>query len=153
EGFRLSVTPNRLVVPAGQSRSFTLTVTNETSPRGEWAFGSITWAGDGYEARSPVAVRGEARGVPAQVDVTGTSGPGGAEVSFGSSGGDGVEACGRGAEAATPATAAQGPDPTCAPSDAGSGAGMYPLGPTGVELYRCEMAQSDVTSRGTDLGA
>lgn len=151
EGFALSVTPDRLVIPPGQSRSFTLTVTNENSPVGRWAFGSITWTGDGHAARSPIAVRGEAIGVPDQVDVTGTSGTGEVEVSFGYTGDYSVEPFGLAAEELTQGTVAQDPDQTFQPGDVGNGAVMYPLDLAGVKLYRFEMEQSDVAGDGTDL--
>ncbi len=150
-GFSLSVEPRRLVIGPGRTRSFTLTVSNESSPVGQWAFGSITWAGKGYAARSPIAVRGDAIGVPDQVDVSGTSGTGQVDVAFGYTGDYTVEPAGLAAEELTTGTVAQDPDQTFDPADVGNGAQAYQLDLTGVKLYRFEMASSEVSGEGTDL--
>lgn len=146
QGFSVSVTPQRLVIPPRQSRSFTLTATNQNSPVGDWAFGAITWTGSGYSARSPIALRAEAIGVPGEIDLTGASGTGAVDVDFGYSGDYSVEAFGLGTEELTNGTVAQDPGASFDPSDVGNGAVMYPLDLTGVKLYRFEMDQDDVGS-------
>ncbi|HET7801786.1 MAG TPA: hypothetical protein VFL38_15285 [Humibacillus xanthopallidus] len=53
-GFTASVSPSKVTIPPGQSRSFKVTLTRTTAPFGAWAFGSLTASGNrGQEAQEP----------------------------------------------------------------------------------------------------
>ena len=56
-GYRVTVTPSRITLASGASATFTVTITNTgAAPAGQWRTGALTWKGDGYEVRSPIAV-------------------------------------------------------------------------------------------------
>lgn len=66
-GFTASVSPSKVTIPPGQSRSFTVTLTRTTAPFGTWAFGSLTASGNrGQTAQSPIAVKPVAAAAPAE---------------------------------------------------------------------------------------
>lgn len=74
-GVKVAVSPSKITVPAGKSRSFTVTLTRTAAPFDRYAFGALTWQGkNGSTVRSPIAVRPVAVDVPAEVIGTGTSG-------------------------------------------------------------------------------
>jgi subtilisin family serine protease len=80
-GTSVVVTPTRLIVPPGQSKSFTVKITRTTATLGAWTFGSITWSEKkgktsphAHAVRSNIAVRPVAAAVPPEVSGTGTSG-------------------------------------------------------------------------------
>lgn len=75
EGFEVSVTPDNIRMKAGQSVTYQVTITNVSAPIGEWRHGSLTWAtGDGFEARSPISVKGLKFAAPAEVSGSGEAG-------------------------------------------------------------------------------
>ncbi len=82
-GYRVTVSPSRLTVPAGQSRTFEVTIDNLSAPIGEWRFGSLTWEGGGYSARSPIAVAASQLDAPDVVTGTGVEGTASFDVTFG----------------------------------------------------------------------
>jgi subtilisin family serine protease len=74
-GFKVTVSPRELKIKAGASKSFTVTFTRTTAAFDSWSFGSLTWVGSGYSARSPIAVKAKEFSAPAQAfgsDVSGT---------------------------------------------------------------------------------
>ncbi|WP_207948369.1 S8 family peptidase [Metallococcus carri] len=74
-GFTATVSPSKITVPPGQSRTFTVTLTRTTAAYGSWSFGALTWVGNrGQEVRSPIAVRAVALAAPKEIVGTGTSG-------------------------------------------------------------------------------
>lgn len=74
-GFKVSVSPKLLVVPAGRSKSFKVTITRTTAPFDEWSFGSLRWRDPlGHDVRSPIAVRAVPAAVPTDAVGTGASG-------------------------------------------------------------------------------
>lgn len=74
-GFRVEVTPKRLVVLPRRSATFKVQITRTTAPHGEYAFGSLTWTDTrGHSVRSPIALRSVVVSAPVQVTGTGTSG-------------------------------------------------------------------------------
>jgi subtilisin family serine protease len=83
-GFDVAVSPSKLKLRDGQSASYTVTITNDGSAAlGEWAFGSLTWRGGGFDVYSPIAVRAFEFAAPAQIDGTGTTGSASFDVQFG----------------------------------------------------------------------
>ena len=126
-GYSMTVSPGSMTLAPGESRSFTVTLTNAGAPAGEWAFGALTWkAGGGYLARSPIAVKGALFDAPTSVAGSGTSGSGSVPVLFGYTGP--YTAAAHGLVAPTPlsGTIGQDPDQTYNPGD--------PVGP-GVQKF------------------
>ncbi|NUT37217.1 MAG: S8 family peptidase [Hamadaea sp.] len=82
-GYTATVTPTKLKVLAGQSATFTVTLTRTTAPHGVWQFGSLTWFDKvqghrDHTVRIPLAVRPMT--VVAAGEVTGTGGTATASV-------------------------------------------------------------------------
>lgn len=80
-GTTVQVTPTHLVIPPGQSRSFSVTITRTTAPLGQYTFGSLTWvekkgntSPHNHSVRSPIAVRPVAIAAPEAIEGAGTSG-------------------------------------------------------------------------------
>jgi len=87
EGFDVQVSPSSLYLRPGDSASYELTITNETSPPGEWRFGAITWVdSSGHEVRSPIAVNGVAIVAPDEVSGMGADGSTSFDITFGYTG-------------------------------------------------------------------
>jgi subtilisin family serine protease len=85
-GYRVEVSPSVLRLRDGESASFTVTVTNVRAPIGTWRFGSLTWRADGYDVRSPLAVRAAPFEAPPEVSATGAAGSVAIPVTFGYTG-------------------------------------------------------------------
>jgi hypothetical protein len=76
-GFNVTVSPNTLTVPPGQSRNFSVTLTRTTAPLNQYAFGRLTWdpvPDRGTPVSSPLVVRPVPFAAPAEATFTGTSG-------------------------------------------------------------------------------
>ncbi|HET9851034.1 MAG TPA: S8 family serine peptidase [Candidatus Limnocylindrales bacterium] len=80
-GTQVEVTPSRLIVPPGQSKSFSVKITRTTAALNAYTFGSITWvekkgktSPHAHSVRSNIAVRPVALAAPGEIDVSGTSG-------------------------------------------------------------------------------
>ncbi len=73
-GFTVSVSPTRLDVPPGWTRTFTVTFTRTTAPFGTYAFGGLDWNDGVRNVHSQIALRPVALRAPAQVNGTGTAG-------------------------------------------------------------------------------
>ncbi|HET8692400.1 MAG TPA: S8 family serine peptidase [Steroidobacteraceae bacterium] len=86
-GYKLDIKPKKLNLKPGETKSYTVTITNRTAPPGEWRFGWLTWKDQrGHVARSQVVVRGSAVVAPKQIDATGDTGSTDFDVSFGYNG-------------------------------------------------------------------
>jgi hypothetical protein len=86
-GYNLSIKPNKLDLQPGQTKSFTVTITNKTATPGEWRFGWIKWKDQHkHLAYSPVVVRGSAVVAPEDISGTGESGSTDFDVTFGYTG-------------------------------------------------------------------
>ncbi|MBI4934007.1 MAG: S8 family peptidase [Actinobacteria bacterium] len=85
-GFTATVSPSSLTLAPGESASYQVVLTNVSAPLGEWRTGSLTWAGGGFSARSPIAVKAVALGAPANVVGAGVDGTAAFDVNFGYSG-------------------------------------------------------------------
>ena len=67
-GYDVSVSPKKLKLKTGQSATYDVTMTNDgTAALGPWAFGSLTWKGEGYQVRSSIALRAFELAGPAEV--------------------------------------------------------------------------------------
>ncbi|GIH09987.1 hypothetical protein Rhe02_80540 [Rhizocola hellebori] len=84
-GFKVTVSPDTLIIPKGRSASFKVTITRTTAPLNAYAFGSLTWKEfPGFDVpglgkrdhvvRSPIAVRPVALSVVGEVAGSGASG-------------------------------------------------------------------------------
>lgn len=62
-GFDVVVSPAMLSLNPGQKASFTVTLTNKTSPMGAWSYGSLTWSDGKHAVRSPLTARPSALAV------------------------------------------------------------------------------------------
>lgn len=147
-GFTIDVQPAALKLEPGESAQFELVVTNRSSAVDEWRFGSLTWSGGGYDARSPIALQATAIDAPAELDLTGESGTAAFDVTFGYTGPYSVDAHGLAAEQLTTATVGQDPDQSFDPSDVGNGATLHEVDLTGAAFYRMTLGQQDVTGPG-----
>ncbi len=135
-GYQVAVTPNRIALDPGASATFTVTITNTGSaPNGEWRSGSLTWAGGGYEARSPIAVKGVPIAAPASLTGTGVTGTASIPVDFGFTGAYTATAQGLVPATHNPASVAQDPDQTFSPTDP-VGVTAIPFTLSGVGLAR-----------------
>jgi hypothetical protein len=74
-GYKLTVSPNRLVIPANGTASFTVTLTRKTAAVGSYAFGVLRLVGpNGRTVRSPIAVKAVPLSAPPTFAGTGTDG-------------------------------------------------------------------------------
>ena len=73
-GYTVTVSPTSLVVPAGGTASFDVTISRTDGPLNAYRFGALTWSDGIHTARSPIVVRPVAIVAPAEVTGTGASG-------------------------------------------------------------------------------
>jgi hypothetical protein len=74
-GYKVTVSPQVLIVPPGRTASFKVTVTRTTAAFGTYGFGSLTWRDfAGHKVYSPIAVQAAALAAPVSASGTGTSG-------------------------------------------------------------------------------
>jgi len=92
-GTTVKVSPTHLVIPPGQSRSFSVTITRTNAPLGQYTFGSITWVEEkgatsphSHSVRSNIAVRPVALAAPLEIAGSGGSGSAAITVSPGYTG-------------------------------------------------------------------
>ena len=110
-GSTSSSTPSEITLAPGASATFQVTITSDGSvPIGEWSFGYLTWKGGGYDARSPIAVRGAAIDAPAEMSGTGVTGTASFDVKFGYTGAYTAVPQGLVAEVVSPDDISQDPD-------------------------------------------
>ncbi|HEX6300176.1 MAG TPA: S8 family serine peptidase, partial [Acidimicrobiia bacterium] len=144
-GFDVTVSPSTLVVPPGQSRTFEVTFDNVGAPLDEWRFGSLTWTGDGYSARSPIAVAGAQFDAPDSVTGTGTQGQASFDVTFGYTGEYDAAAHGLAPNVPIVGTVTQDADQSFSPSDVGNGATAHDITLNGSAFFRITLATGDLT--------
>ena len=108
-GYNVTVSPSSLVIPPGQPRSFEITFVNADAPVGVWRFGSLSWVGSGFAARSPIAVAASKLGTPDVVTGTGVEGSASFDITFGYSGE--YDATAHGLAPDVPITGSVDPDP------------------------------------------
>lgn len=83
-GVSVAVSPSVLDIPAGQSRTFTVTFKRTAAQFDQYAFGALTWqSADGKQVRSPLAIRPVAVATPAEVTGTGSTGTKGITIKAG----------------------------------------------------------------------
>ena len=144
-GFDVTVSPSTLIVPPGQSRTFEVTFANVSAPLDEWRFGSLTWTGNGYTARSPIAVAGAQFETPDSVTGTGIEGQASFDVTFGYSGEYDAAAHGLAPNVPIVGTVTQDADQSFSPSDVGNGATAHEITLNGSAFLRITLATGDLT--------
>jgi subtilisin family serine protease len=85
-GFSVQVSPARLALRQGQSKTFSITVRNRDATVGSWRFGSLNWAGRRHDVYSPIAVKASLLEAPEGVQGTGEEGSVEIPVKFGYTG-------------------------------------------------------------------
>ncbi|MFF5979484.1 S8 family serine peptidase [Streptomyces olindensis] len=73
-GYKATVSPKRLVVPAGGSASYRVSFTRTSAAFGDWSYGSVTWSDKHHEVRSAVALRAAPIHAPDEVTGNGATG-------------------------------------------------------------------------------
>lgn len=139
KGYTVTVSPKRLTIAPGASASFEVTVTNVSAPIGAWRFGALTWKGQGYSVRSPIAVKGVEIAAPADVSGTGTTGTATIDVTAGRAGTYTATPHGLVAATHTRDTVAQDPDQTYPSADDGAGVDKIPFTLNGVGHARWKL--------------
>jgi subtilisin family serine protease len=148
-GISTAVSPNSLTVAPGQTKSFTVTFTQNSAALNAYTFGSLTWNGDkGHVVRSPIAIRPVALAVPSSV--SGSGGPINYDVAFGYTGAFSATARGMVAGTATAGTVADDPtNGSC--SLTAPNAQLIPVTiPAGTTYARYSLFDADVNP-GSDL--
>jgi subtilisin family serine protease len=155
DGFDVDVSPSLFVLKPGESRTVTITITNEDAPVDEWRFGELTWIGVGlflppYQVVSPIAAKGVALGTAAEVSGSGTTGSLGFGVQFGYSGDYTAAAHGLVPRTDTADSVAQDPDQTFDPDDpTGTTAHQFTL--AGDAHLRLTMNTADLSPPSPDI--
>ena len=120
-GYKVKVTPSKLRLRGGETGTFTVTVTNKNGPVDVWRTGSLTWKGEGYSVRSPIAVKAALFHAPAAVSGTGASGTASFDVKFGYTGSYTAGAHGLVKATVTQANVKQDPNQDFDPTDVVAG--------------------------------
>jgi subtilisin family serine protease len=152
KGFRIEVEPELLTIPAGESATVAITITNQSAPIGEWRFGNLRWWSlsqpFGYRIKSPIAVKAAYFDAPVEIAASGETGSVELPLLFGYTGT--YKAAGHGLEPATVITdtVVQDPDQIFDPTDGFSNAHHFTL--SGAAYLRVTMPP-EATESGADL--
>lgn len=73
-GLDIRVTPSRIRLAPGRSKTFTVKITRVSGSYDEYAFGALTWSDGRHRVRSQIVVKPVGVAAPAEVYGTGTSG-------------------------------------------------------------------------------
>jgi subtilisin family serine protease len=75
DGYNVTVSPSQFDIKAGQSVTYTVTLTRTTAPLNAYRFGQLVWTdGNGHSVRSPISVQGVALSAPPTASGSGASG-------------------------------------------------------------------------------
>jgi subtilisin family serine protease len=143
-GYDVTVTPANLSIAAGDSATFEVTFDNLSGPVGEWRFGALTWEGDGYSARSPIAVAAAQLAAPDVVTGTGVEGTASFDITFGYGGEYDATAHGLVADVPIVGSVAQDPDQTFDPDDP-TGTTAHEITLSGSAFFRISLNTDDLT--------
>jgi hypothetical protein len=143
-GYDVTVSPSRLTIPRGRSATFEVTFDNLSGPLGEWRFGSLTWEGGGYSARSPIAVAAAKLDAPEVVSGTGVEGTALFDITFGYAGGYDATAHGLVADVPIAGSVDQDPDQTFDPNDA-TGTTAHEITLSNTAFFRLTLDTADLT--------
>jgi hypothetical protein len=149
-GYNVTVSPSSLVIPPGQARSFEITFSNVAAPLGEWRFGSLTWTGSGFSARSPIAVAASQVEAPDVVTGSGVEGSASFEITFGYSGFYDATAHGLAPDVPITGSVAQDPDQAFDPADS-TGTTAHEIGLSGSVFFRIALNTADLVPPDEDI--
>ena len=147
DGYDVTVTPSSLSLAAsgaGASATFEVTFDNVGAPIGEWRFGSLTWEGGGYAARSPIAVAASQLDAPDVVTGTGVEGTASFDVTFGYSGEYDATAHGLAPDIAIVGSVGPDPDQVFDPNDS-TGTTAHEITLDGSAFFRLTLDTTDLT--------
>lgn len=150
-GFKTKVSPSRVDLRPGQSKTFKITFTTTTATPGQWSYGALTWRGQGYKVRSPIAVQATAIGAPEQVSVKGPYGSSSFDVTFGYTGPYSVDAHGLANDKPIDGTVEQARNTTFDPKNVGDGITVHEVTLTDVASFRLDLKDSEISAPSTDL--
>ena len=86
-GMTVTVSPSTITLAEGESATYEVTFTTETSATpDEWAFGALTWSDGVRSVRSPIAVRPTQLSAPSEVAGVGVDGSLSFDITFGYAG-------------------------------------------------------------------
>ncbi len=108
-GYTVTISPKKIRLAPGESATVEITITNKKARINQWAFGSVTWHGGGYQVTSPIAVKAALFSAPDNIAGSGTDGSASFDVNFGYSGE--YTAAPHGLAANAPVTGEIGQDP------------------------------------------
>lgn len=143
-GYDVTVTPSNLSIAAGASATFEITFENVDAPLDVWRFGSLTWEGNGYAARSPIAVAASQLEAPSSVTGTGVEGTTSFDVTFGYTGEYDAAAHGLAPNVPITGSVTQDADQSFAPGDVGNGATAHEISLTGSAFLRITLGTADL---------
>lgn len=150
-GFKTTVSPSRIDVAPGESKTFKITFTTTSATPGAWSFGALTWRGQGYTVRSPIAVKATAIGAPEKVTVKGASGSSSLDVTFGYTGPYSVDAHGLANDRPITGSVEQAQDTNFDPANVGDGITVHEVTLTDVQKFRLDLRDSEISAPSTDL--
>ncbi|MGH8872404.1 MAG: S8 family serine peptidase [Acidimicrobiia bacterium] len=143
-GYEVTVSPSKLTIPRGRSATFEVTFDNVSGPIGEWRFGSLTWEGNGYSARSPIAVAAAQLDAPDTVTGTGVEGTASFDITFGYAGEYDATAHGLVPDAPIVGSVDQDPDQTFDPGDP-TGTTAHEITLSNSAFFRLTLDTADLT--------
>jgi len=149
DGITTEVSPSSLTLAPGETKSFSVTFTEDTATLGSYAGGQLTWSDGTHTVRSPIVVRPLAVAAPAEV--SGTADGISYDVVTGYAGTLDFAARGLVPATETAASVAQDPDQTFDPKVTEGTFSMDVVVPAGTTLFRTGIDESAITPTGTDL--
>ncbi len=144
-GYSVTVSPSSLRLKSGQSASYSVTITSQGAPVGEWRFGSLTWRDrtGHYDVYSPIAVKASLFDAPAVIAGSGTNGSLSFDVRFGYTGSYAAAAHGLVPATVTVDNVVQDPDQSFDPNDGFSNRHDFNL--SGAAYFRIAMPPESVS--------
>ena len=73
-GYNVTVSPSQFTIRAGQSMTYTVSITRTNAPLNAYRFGQLVWTDGDHSVRSPISIQGVALRAPSSVSGTGASG-------------------------------------------------------------------------------
>jgi hypothetical protein len=104
-GYKVTVSPDHIVIKPGKSASYTVTMTRTTAPLNAYEFGQLVWTDQrGHSVRSPISIQGVPLSAPSAVSGTGGTGSTGVPLTAGYNGTLNTTVTGLAKSTVTPAT-------------------------------------------------
>jgi subtilisin family serine protease len=158
-GFSLLVSPSSLTIAPGETKTFTVRITNVSSAENVWSYGSLVWTDGVHSVRTPLTARA-GRSISAPSEVLGSTPSGTRLITIITDAGGRISASKGGMKAVTlgaPATLAPAQytsaelKTACAAGFDTANLKVYPVSiAAGTLVARFELRQSDVSDAGDD---